>query len=56
MKWFLYLNYVVLIVALKWESQISLLCQELNEAGQRAGLRTQTSLPESEEFHGRFEN
>lgn len=29
---FFYSNYIILVVALQWESQISLLCQEVNEA------------------------
>ena len=39
---FFYSNYIVLVVALEWESQISLLCQEVNEAC-REGCRITSS-------------
>ena len=53
---FLYLNYVVLIVALEWESQISLLCQELNEACKAACRITDADVTAGiGGIYGRFE-
>lgn len=53
---FLYLNYVVLIVALEWESQISLLCQEVNEACKAACRITDADVTAGiGGIYGRFE-